>query len=104
MSENRGQSEQFLIDLVRAFYDNVEEHRAENFRLALDAVRGKGVGAWESWCEYESLAPAVGRVLAHYGDIEDVLLTLISEQEQLDREATEDYYEKQQAYRELQGC
>lgn len=104
MSENRGQSEQFLIDLVRAFYDDIEDNRAENFRRALNAVHGNGVEAWESWCEYESLAPAVGRVLAHYGDIEDALLALISEQEQLDREATEDYYEKQQAYRELQGC
>ena len=105
MSENRGQSERFLTDLIRAFYDDVEDDRLSMFEAACYYCDDdKPEVAWARWCDYMDLNPAVGAVLSRRGDIMTILSNLIVEQEELDKEATVEYHEKQQAYRELQGC
>lgn len=109
MSENRGQSERFLADVIRTLYEelfeNIKDDRAEYIRSELEACQSDDpITSWEKWCEYNDCDYSIGRALSRHGNICDILEALLAEQEKLDREATEEYLEKQQAYRELQGC
>ena len=105
MSDFRGQSERFLDDLVWAFFDDVEEGRLENFEAAQQYCDDDRLEArWSKFCEYVEAPTCRVKFLMSVGDIREVLDRLIVRQEELDKEATEEYYEKQQAYRELQGC
>lgn len=105
MSENRGQSERFLVDVIRALHEDIEDDRAEYLRLELyNCQSDDPTISWRKWCEFNGYDYSIGRALSRYGNICDILETLLVEQEELDKEATEEYLEKQQAYRELQGC
>lgn len=105
MSENRGQSERFLVDAIRALHEDVEDDRAEYFRSELRACQSDDPTiSWEKWCEFNDYDYSIGYAFSRHGNICDILEILLAEQEGLDREATEEYLEKQQAYRELQGC
>lgn len=105
MNDSRGQSERFLADVIRTLHDDIEEDRAEYFRLELHTCQSDDpTTSWEKWCEFNGYDYSIGYALSRHGNICDILETLLDEQEELDKEATEEYYEKQQAYRELQGC
>lgn len=105
MSDFRGQSERFLADVMLALHDDIEDDRAEYFRSELKACQSDDpTTSWEKWCEFNEFDYSIGYALSRRGDICDILETLLAEQEELDKEAAEEYYEKQQAYREIQGC
>ena len=105
MSDFRGQSERFLADVIRALHEDIEDDRAEYFRSELRACQSDDpTTSWEKWCEFNDYDYSIGRALSRHGDICSVLEVLLDEQEELDKETTEEYLEKQQAYRELQGC
>lgn len=105
MSDSRGQSERFLADVIRTLHDGVEDDRAEYFRSELRSCQSDDpITSWEKWCDYNDYDYSIGYALSRHGDICSVLEVLLDEQEELDKEAIEEYYEKQQAYRELQGC
>lgn len=105
-----------LHDKIKEFYDHIEEDRAQYFEgclLLLDDdeanIPYKNIGDDRLrhllvWCQQEELPEFVAYALYYAGeDIETILLCQLEEQRELDREATEDYYERQREYREIQG-
>lgn len=105
MSDSRGQSERFLDDLVWAFFDDVKEDRVQMLEAAQQYCDDARLEArWSKFCDFVEAPTCIVEFLMSAGDIREILDRLIVRQEELDKEATEEYYEKQQAYRELQGC
>lgn len=105
-----------LLKNIRKFYDRIENDRAQYFEGCLMEIDDDGAHLRHGlcpdyklrqaliWCDYEEIPSFVADlfILADI-DIEDVLTDLLNEQRELDREATEDYEERQREYRELQG-
>lgn len=96
---------EFLYKLIYHFYDDVEEDRARVFENALayidNNVREEQVNRW---CELNDLPRMTADLLNYFScDIQGILSEMLAEQEALDREATEEYYEIQETYRKVQG-
>ena len=105
------------IELVRDFYNKIETDRAEYFEGCLLELSRRekecpqttknGIRLWNLlvWADYEDLDRITAYVMFHAGfDIEEILLELLDEQRELDREAREYEEEVQRDYREMQGC
>ena len=105
----------FFVDLLRDFYNSIEaEDRTTYYDGCLQELERRekerpanmDENLWNLtvWCDIEELPPFVAPVMHKAGcDIEQVLIDLLTEQQQLDRDAYEDYIEQQRAYREIQG-
>lgn len=105
MSDSRRQSERFLTDIIRTLHEDVGEDRAEYFCSELEACQSDDpVTSWNKWCDYNGYDYSFGHALSRHGNICDILETLLAEQKTLDRAVAEEFFEEQQAYRELQGC
>lgn len=103
-------------DLILPMYDNIEpKDRLDYFEgclnvLSIKEEHKKYLQYSEKmrnlliWCDYEDLPHFVATILAHDGcDIEQVLLDIRDEQEQLDEEASRDYYEMVRDAERAQG-
>lgn len=103
--------EDFIHDCVYMVYETKHsENRKEAMENALDYIREETVdhftrfGEIKAWCEYEELPEKTARLLHQYGCcLQSVLEDMIEEQEEYDREATEEYHEREREYREVQG-
>lgn len=95
----------FVYDLILHFYDDVEEERARTFENALayidNNIREEQVNRWR---ELNDLPKLVADLLNWFQvDIQAILSDMLIEQEELDKEATEDYHERMEEYRRVQG-
>lgn len=103
-------------DKIKEFYDRIKEDRAQYFEgclLLLDdaemnipyeSIEDDRLRHLLVWCEQEELPEFVAYAMYYADeDIETILICLLGEQRQLDREATEDYEEREREYREMQG-
>lgn len=104
------------IGLVRDFYNRVEKDRAEYFEGCLLELSRRekecpqtikdGLRLWNLlvWADYEDLDRLTAYVMFHAGyDIEEILLELLDEQRDLDKEAGEYEEEVRRGYQEMQG-
>ena len=87
------------------FYDNVEDNRREMFEHVLDQLNGKnGFEDLRDWMEHEEIDGRMFELIViMQPDIIKALEYCIEQQKEEDKEAAEDYYEKQDEYRKAQG-
>lgn len=95
----------FLYNLIYNFYSDIKENRADVFENQLRALdnhtRSEQV---DIWCDENGLPEVIADFLKLCDcDIQGILTEMLEEQNALDREATEEYFELRRTYQEVQG-
>ena len=99
--------EESFEKLVRAFYERIPaSDRAQYITGTLIALENSKLPSMKAWCEIEEIDELLELLLleceAKYDlDIEDTLTRVLFDQQEADKEALEEYYEKQATYREM---